>query len=101
MAPHVEHLPIHLPDEHTIVFNAELPMEEILQQAEGKVTKLMAYFNLCRDYPELTSTITYQDIPKHFTWQAKKSLITGDLVRKEMLSVEFITFILMLENFFI
>ena len=66
----MENLPVHLPDQQTIVFE-EGDEEGALRAAEGNETKLTAYFRRCCEDPE-ARRFTYLEFPKHYTWYPEK-----------------------------
>ena len=62
-SPPVYWLPVHLQDEHTIYFNVNDDINEVVQRGGSKVTKLTAWFKANRRY-EAACTVTYQEAPK-------------------------------------
>jgi hypothetical protein len=66
-SPSVEALPVHLPDEQSVIFDATANPAEILARAENSKSKLLAYFRANateKDAPKYF----YIDFPTHFTW---------------------------------
>ena len=105
----VQRLPVHLPDQQQVFFSAE-DTETAEAMAErmkaSKLTKLTAYFALNaqktstseakRQDGEFACTLSYTDIPKHFTWdsraqcwQRRQHLGRGDRVISQMYAVDF------------
>ena len=64
--PAVLPLGVHLPDEHIIYFDEDLPV-----QPTDKDTTLIAFFKLC-DVNELAKTLLYVEVPNHFIWKGSK-----------------------------
>lgn len=61
----IQRLPIHLPDEQMIYFQAEDVLNVDLQHE--KFTKLTAFFKLCQDNVTARQYV-YSEIPEHFVW---------------------------------
>ena len=61
-------LPLHLPGEEVVVFDPD-QLEAAIDKGPP-VTKLTAYFDLCKTDPE-AGTVRYVDVPKKYTWDAK------------------------------
>ena len=63
--PSVERLPIHLPGDQNVLFSAEDSPEEVLNRANMKQTKLMAFFAYNQAYPQQAQYL-YQEFPQYF-----------------------------------
>ena len=61
-SPNVYRLPVHLPDEQNVYFNAENDINEVLERNGSRITRLTAWFEANRKYPA-AHTVTYQDAP--------------------------------------
>uniref|UniRef100_A0A6P7G5R2 ATP-dependent DNA helicase n=1 Tax=Diabrotica virgifera virgifera TaxID=50390 RepID=A0A6P7G5R2_DIAVI len=64
----IEKLPIHLEGERSVVFR-EGDEQVAIENAEGKFSKLEAYFILNRE-DEHANNIKYPDIPMYYSWNA-------------------------------
>jgi hypothetical protein len=69
-SPSVIRLQLHLPQMQTVRFNPETETAEEIIQQEHKTT-LTAFFDTCRNYPDLTRDILYPDFPTKFTWDSR------------------------------
>lgn len=68
--PSVERLPVHLPGQQNVVFNANSSVEEVLERVENKRTMLMAYFDYYKENPATTKYL-YQEFLQYFVWLSK------------------------------
>ncbi|XP_052154680.1 uncharacterized protein LOC127772754 [Oryza glaberrima] len=67
--PSVERLPVHLPLGNSVVYNEDDSLEQVLQNPWNQITKLTAWFEANKTYPEAVC-YTYAEFPEHFTWHA-------------------------------
>jgi hypothetical protein len=58
-----------LPNEHRITFNVDEPLAEVIARATDYKITLTKFF-LINQTDELARHTLYQDMPKHFTWNA-------------------------------
>ena len=68
----VERLPVHLPNQQTIIFEEGAHIPNIV--ANSTNTKLTQYFDICNDNqgnPEIIN-LKYTDFPKFFIWEDGK-----------------------------
>jgi hypothetical protein len=70
-SPNVYRLPVHLPDEQMVYFNAEDDINEVLERGGSKTTCLTAWFEANRKY-EAACNVTYQNFPCTWVYNAKK-----------------------------
>ena len=69
--PPVQRLQLHLPDMQTVVFDPERQTAIQLLQREGiHTTTLTAFFEACRQYPDLAADLLYPDFPSKFVSKA-------------------------------
>lgn len=68
--PTVYRLPIHLPDEQSVVFNSDNDPAAVQAQAENKVSMLMGFFEANGEF-ESAQDYTYQAFPQHMVWDAE------------------------------
>ncbi|CAN6372728.1 unnamed protein product [Urochloa humidicola] len=68
--PSVERLTVHLPFENNITYTEEDDLEEVLQNPNNHVTKLTAWFEANKTFPQATH-YTYAQFPEKFTWHNK------------------------------
>ena len=68
--PNIVRLQVHLPNQHLITWNDETAnnLQAVVDQQQGKDTKLTAYFKANAEYPA-ASNILYQDFPSKFVWK--------------------------------
>lgn len=65
----VEHISFHLPNQKYVTFRDNDILKDVCDQAEHKMSKLEAFFDLCKnDYD--AKKYTYQDIPQHYVWHS-------------------------------
>ena len=69
-SPNVYRLPVHLPDQHTVYFNAEDDIDEVLERPASRKTPLTAWLEANTKY-EAAHTVTYQNAPQ--TWVYNKT----------------------------
>jgi hypothetical protein len=60
-------LAVHEPGMHTVVYNDNASIFEIVNSEQNQKTTLIEYFQANIDYP-LARKITYMDFPSVFTW---------------------------------
>lgn len=65
----ITRLPVHLPNEHTILFEEHANLEDVVEE-QGH-SKLTAYFELCRTEKDARS-LRFCELPKWYVWKAKK-----------------------------
>ncbi len=65
--PYVTHLAVHEPKMHTVVYNDNANIFEIVNSEQNQKTTLTKYFQANIDYP-LARVVTYMDFPSVFTW---------------------------------
>ena len=65
--PAVNRLNVHLPEQQSVVFNDNEPLQQVSQRT--RVTKLTEYFATNRAHP---SGLLYSDFPNRFTWKRNK-----------------------------
>ena len=70
-SPHVYRLPVHLPDQQTVYFNADDNIDEVLERGSSRRTHLTAWFEANRKY-EAARTVTYQNFPRDWVYNDKK-----------------------------
>ena len=70
-SPTVYRLPVHLKDEQMVFFHADDEAEDVADRAEGKDTKLMAWFKANQTLPGAPDCLYYQDFPQRFVWVEK------------------------------
>lgn len=61
----IHRLPVHLPNEHTIVFSEDM---RNMPSISNRTTKLLAFFDLCNHDID-AQNIAYHDVPLHYVWQ--------------------------------
>jgi len=71
--PAVQHLPIHLPNEHYVNFHAHKTVNEVLARQNVKKTQLTAWFDYNSAHDDGLG-FTYWQFPQHYTWNAKNKL---------------------------
>ena len=71
--PAVMSLQVHLPGQHMVYFNTNVPIETIAARARTEQTMLTAFFNL-NQLDESAHQFTYQELPQHFVWDRKKNM---------------------------
>ena len=66
--PHtVCRLPVHLPDEDTVIFNSEdVPDGNTIETS--RCSKLLAFFRLC-SVDNFARNLTYAEVPLHYKWE--------------------------------
>jgi hypothetical protein len=71
--PNIVKLAIHLPGEQCVTWDSDLQpdIEQVLDQAAGKDSTLIAYFKANAMYPEARELL-YHEFPQQFTWDAEK-----------------------------
>jgi hypothetical protein len=72
--PAVCRLQIHLPNQQSVMFEPDDDDPDmLLADPERKsVTTLMAFFEACQLYPDVTADLLYPDVPLKFTWHPKE-----------------------------
>ncbi len=65
--PSVMRLDIHLPRQHTMVFDPTTDEETLLSQVASSVSTLLGWFELNSSDPE-AHQFFYHEIPEHYTW---------------------------------
>jgi hypothetical protein len=65
--PSVERMPVHLPNEKYITYNAESDMSEILSQEFLRRTMMTEWFVANQKYPD-AQTLCYCDFPSKWRW---------------------------------
>jgi len=69
-SPAVQHLPIHLPNEHYVNFHAHQTINEVLARQNVEKTQLTAWFDYNSTHDNSLG-LTYWQFPQHYTWNAK------------------------------
>ena len=69
--PAVYPLPIHLPDQQSVYFNADADLIDLHNTLNRSVSELMAFFDYNRLHDD-GRELLYQDFPNHFVWEPKK-----------------------------
>ena len=73
--PAVYHLPIHLPGQQSVVFQAGAQIDQVVQNAKN--TKLLGWLKANHD-PDLIAAgahnFLYQDFPKNFVWESHRAI---------------------------
>ncbi|CAI0453985.1 unnamed protein product, partial [Linum tenue] len=70
--PAVLRLCVHLPNKHTVPYNEDEPLENVLQRRRVNNTMLTQWFKLNRTNPT-ARTLTYQETPNKFVWDPKQA----------------------------
>jgi hypothetical protein len=67
--PSVIRLHLHLEGQHMVAYNpyAETT-DQVLARSATETTTLTAFYEACRQYPDLTSDLLYPDLPSRFRW---------------------------------
>ncbi|KAJ1685676.1 hypothetical protein LUZ63_017066 [Rhynchospora breviuscula] len=82
--PTVERLPVHLPNENSVVFSDYQSLDELVSNEYSAKTKLTAWFELnIRD--ELARDLTYLQVTSYYTWH-KDTKTWGDRMKGDRLS---------------
>jgi Helitron helicase-like domain at N-terminus len=68
--PAVIPLPVHLPGQHNVTYDANQDAASVLERAEHSKTMLMGYFEANTNYPKARELL-YVQFPEKFVWQAK------------------------------
>ncbi|XP_025625512.1 uncharacterized protein [Arachis hypogaea] len=71
--PAIIRLPFHLPNEHSIVFRDNESIEDVIERANGKLTKLLAWMAANKRY-EIGRALTYSEFPNKFVWKKDHSM---------------------------
>jgi hypothetical protein len=66
--PPIMRLGYHLPDEQTVILDADADLEQLLNDPVSGRSMLTAFFDFCAAHPDVTSDITYADAPKSLTY---------------------------------
>lgn len=69
--PTVYRLPVHLPDQQMVYFNAEDDVNVVLEQGASRKTALMAWFEANGRYPNARTTL-YQDFPAKWVYNTTR-----------------------------
>ncbi|CAL1359594.1 unnamed protein product [Linum trigynum] len=67
--PAVLRMCVHLPNQHTVPYNEDEPLENVLQRRRSNNTMLTQWFHLNRTNPSARS-LTYREIPNKFVWDS-------------------------------
>ena len=67
----VERLPVHLPNEQIVYFQAGNEREAV-ESASSRPTKLTDWFAMNRNDDLFSKTLLYREIPEHYTWNKNK-----------------------------
>ena len=81
--PSVERLSFHLPGEHTVVFNGDDTIDDVLSRTMNKRSMFMAWMECNRRYEE-AKNLLYSEFPICFVWQKKEKVWT---LRKRVFSI--------------
>jgi PIF1-like helicase/Helitron helicase-like domain at N-terminus len=76
--PPVQRLQLHLKNRQYITFDPDTQIPERIAESQNNSykTTLIAFFEACVRYPELTTDLLYADFPTKFTWNKKERLWT-------------------------
>ncbi|POS84180.1 hypothetical protein EPUL_002662, partial [Erysiphe pulchra] len=66
----VQQLKVHLPDEHSVFFRKDAPLDSVEEAAERATSELLAFLKSNRS-SELGKRLLYQDYPKFFEYDKK------------------------------
>jgi hypothetical protein len=66
--PSVERLNYHLEDEHTILFEDNESLEDVLNKPKSHTSKFLAWMDANKKFPEARN-LTYSQFPTKFTWK--------------------------------
>ena len=68
--PPVQRLQLHLPDQQPVYYYpCRQTGQELLERPNIYRTTLTAFFEACRQYPELAANLLYPDFPSKFVWK--------------------------------
>ncbi len=98
--PSVTRLAVHKPRMHTVVYNDNANIFEIVNSEQNQKTTLTEYFQANIDYP-LAREVTYMDFPSMFTCPCLHGPMgrkNGPSGREGALSSAFILLVLLLAN---
>ncbi|WOH08104.1 hypothetical protein DCAR_0727541 [Daucus carota subsp. sativus] len=73
--PPVERLPFHLPGEHTVIFEEDKCIENVLNMPGIEKTKFTEWLETNRTNPDARN-LTYVEFPRHWVWHSKDKLWT-------------------------
>jgi hypothetical protein len=76
--PAVMALPVHLPGQHNVIFDADRDVLDMEQRMESSKTQLMGYFEANREYPQ-AQEVLYVEFPESFVWH--KTEKSGSLAK--------------------
>ncbi|KAE8244021.1 hypothetical protein A4X13_0g6849 [Tilletia indica] len=83
--PSVKALPIHLPDQHYIAFDPQdLQGTQARIDVDAEVTQLTGFFDLCRQRPLDTATLTYDQVPTFYVWTQEKKWVRRQTAQKQV-----------------
>ncbi|XP_024009495.1 uncharacterized protein LOC112084578 [Eutrema salsugineum] len=68
----VEKLYFHLPGEQPFVYGDDDPVETVLNRRSVQSSMLLAFFEACDKYPELSKNLTYAEFPIVFIYDRKE-----------------------------
>lgn len=80
--PCVVRLPVHLENEHEVIYCADQDVKKALDKTD---TELTAWFKFNQDHPEFED-VTYFEIPKYATYTSKDNVGTWNLRKKNKLN---------------
>lgn len=66
--PSVERLNYHLEGEHTVLYEENQSIDDVIDKAKAKTTKFLAWMEANKKYPEARS-LTYSQFPTKFVWK--------------------------------
>ncbi|XP_074288486.1 uncharacterized protein LOC141613642 [Silene latifolia] len=69
--PHVERLRFHLPDEQSVVFNDEDPIDSVIDNPTIGMTKFLAWMD-CNKSSEEAQQLLYSQFPTKFVWKQEE-----------------------------
>lgn len=81
--PAVERLPFHLPNEHSVIFDATESIDFTLVKESTNTTKFLKWMEL-NETDEIAKDLLYVEIPKYFVWNKQDRIWTP---RKKGLSI--------------
>ncbi|CAH9118153.1 unnamed protein product, partial [Cuscuta epithymum] len=68
--PTVERLSFHLPEEHSVVFHDDQPLDVVVRASSVKQSMFTAWMEANKKYPE-ARLLTYAEFPQKFVWKKK------------------------------
>lgn len=66
--PSVERLSFHLPDEHSVVYDDDVSIDQVMDKLSTHTSKFLAWMDANVKYPEARN-LTYAQFPTKFVWK--------------------------------